>query len=48
MKLFGRKKARKADLQFAPGTQYAVIRSQSAPEKKSQASKTKQMAISPK
>lgn len=27
MKLFGRKKARKADLQFAPGTQYAVIRS---------------------
>lgn len=27
MKLFGRKKARKADLQFAPETQYAVIRS---------------------
>ena len=27
MKLFGRKKARKADLQFDPETQYAVIRS---------------------
>lgn len=27
MKLFGRKKARKADLQFEPETQYAVIRS---------------------
>ena len=27
MKLFGRKKARKADLQFNPETQYAVIHS---------------------
>lgn len=27
MKLFGRKKARKTAVQFAPGTQYAVIRS---------------------
>ncbi len=27
MKLFGRKKARKADLQFDPETLYAIIRS---------------------
>ena len=48
MKLFGRKKARKADLQFAPETQYVVIRSSICTGEKVAGFKTKRMATSQK